>query len=538
MSVRPTFFGLEIAKTGLFVSQKGLDVTGHNVANADTEGYTRQRLVNTAYEPYSVPTLLRPVDQALVGGGAHVMILDQIRDQFLDRQFRTENSTLAYWNARSQALTYVQGLFEGAETSNLTESINAFFAALNVSTEDAASGAFRTTLREAATTMVTDFNLMYERLEQQQLGLDKTVEVLTENINDIARQIQDLNKTIYSYELGNQPANDLRDKRNLLVDKLSEIVDIDYGEIGPAGQAFGGKFWLTIGGEYLVNHTDVYTLKCSEKPNVVDNELMYNSSAISVVKVPQWSDTSLNLNISDGRLLATMEMRDNMTYNSATGEKPGVPYFMEQLSNLARAIAQEINAVHKTGYTSENAPSGSVTGIDFFNIPSGVIADLTAGNFRLDDDILASIYNIAASELPIVTDPTASAYNPGGDLNSTPIGTTHEGNQVNMIKMYDAIMKKDIVVNGVTIGWLAGFLDGLVVDVAATLGTSKGFESARAIQTLAVANQRESISGVNLDEEMTNLIKYQHAYGSASRVITAMDEALDTLINKMGVVGR
>ncbi|MDR1298666.1 MAG: flagellar hook-associated protein FlgK, partial [Oscillospiraceae bacterium] len=241
MSVRPTFFGLEIAKTGLFISQKGLDVTGHNVANADTEGYTRQRLVNTAYEPYSVPTLLRPVDQALVGGGANVMILDQIRDQFLDRQYRTESSTLSYWSARTQALTYVEGLFEGAETANLTESIESFFAALNVSTTDAESGAFRTNLREAATTMITEFNLMYERLEQQQRGLDKTVEVLTENINDIARQLVDLNRTIYSYELENQPANDLRDKRNLLVDKLAEIVDIEYGETGDPGKAFGGK---------------------------------------------------------------------------------------------------------------------------------------------------------------------------------------------------------------------------------------------------------------------------------------------------------
>jgi flagellar hook-associated protein 1 FlgK len=155
---------------------------------------------------------------------------------------------------------------------------------------------------------------------------------------------------------------------------------------------------------------------------------------------------------------------------------------------------------------------------------------LTAGNFRLDDKILESIYNIAASDKQIVTDPTDPDYDPPT--------TTHEGNQVNMTNMYDAIMKKNITVGAVTIGGLFEFLDGIVVDVAVTLNTSDGFAQARSIQTLAVANQRESISGVNLDEEMTNLIKYQHAYGSASRVITAMDEALDTLINKMGVVGR
>ncbi|MDR2665810.1 MAG: flagellar hook-associated protein FlgK [Oscillospiraceae bacterium] len=535
MSVRPTFFGLEIAKTGLFISQKGLDVTAHNVANADTEGYTRQRLVNTAYEPYSVPTLLRPVDQALVGGGAHVMILDQIRDQFLDRQYRTESSTLAYWSARTEALTYVEGLFEGAETANLTESIEKFFAALNVSTTDAASGAFRTNLREAATTMVTDFNLMYGRLEQQQQGLDKTVQVLTENINDIARQIQDLNRTIFAYEIDNQPANDLRDKRNLLVDKLSEIVDIEYEEYGSdPGKAFGGKFKLTIGGYTLVDHVTVNALECRQEPNGVENSLLPS------VNVPRWAGTTVDLVVKDGQMFATMEMRDNMTYSSAAGDKPGVPYFMEQLSNLARAIAQEINSVHKTGYTSENSPGGaSVAGGNFFNVPidsvtlSEDISLLTAGNFQLDQDIIDSIYNIAASDARIVTDPTDPSYN-------TP-GTTHEGNQANMIKLYDAITKKDIVVNTVppvTIGGLFDFMDSIVTDVAVTLNTSKGFESARSVQTLAVANQREAISGVSLDEEMTNLIKYQHAYGSASRVITAMDEALETLINKMGIVGR
>ncbi|MDR2358024.1 MAG: flagellar hook-associated protein FlgK, partial [Oscillospiraceae bacterium] len=90
----------------------------------------------------------------------------------------------------------------------------------------------------------------------------------------------------------------------------------------------------------------------------------------------------------------------------------------------------------------------------------------------------------------------------------------------------------------ISIGGLFDFLDGIIVDVAVTLETSKSFEDARSVQTLAVANQRESVSGVNLDEEMTNLIKYQHAYGGAARVLTAMDEALDVLINKMGVVGR
>ncbi|MDR1588988.1 MAG: flagellar hook-associated protein FlgK [Oscillospiraceae bacterium] len=557
MSVRPTFFGLEIAKTGLFVSQKGLDVTGHNVANADTEGYTRQRLVNTAYEPYSVPTLLRPVDQALVGGGAHVMILDQIRDQFLDRQYRTESSTLGYWSARTQGLTYVEGLFEGEETANLTESLNSFFTALNVDSNQPESGAFRTNLRETAQTLITDLNLLYERLEQQQLALDKTTEILTSNINDIAAQIADLNGAIYRYEIDGQPANDLRDKRNLLVDKLSEIVDIEYGETGDPGQAFGGKFWLSIGGVNLVNHISAGELRCvsAGNTNIVANELL------TEVNMPVWvadangGNPGAGLDIKEGKLKATIDLRDSAEFDDADATiSPGIPYFMEQLNNLARAVVQEINDVHYSGWTSSNAPGGSHDGVLFFNFEGSTYTDatalkasiheVTAGNIRLDQAIMDDLNNIAASEYKIVLDPSDPAYNPNGAVDPNIDKTTHEGNQVNVAKMYSVIQSNSITLTlplpsgTVSVGGLFDFLDGIINDVAVTLNTSKSFEDARSVQTLAVANQRESVSGVNLDEEMTNLIKYQHAYGSAARVITAMDEALDVLINKMGVVGR
>jgi flagellar hook-associated protein 1 FlgK len=539
MSVRPTFFGLEIAKTGLFVSQKGLDVTGHNVANADTEGYTRQRLVNTAYEPYAGATLLRPVDQAKVGGGAYVMILDQIRDEFLDRQYRTETSTLSYWEARTQSLTDIESLCEGEDAANLTESLNGFFEALNVNTQQAESGAFRSVLLEAAQNLAYNFNIIYENLEQQQLSENKVVETLTEQINNIAEQLADLDKRIYAFELDGQPANDLRDKRNLLVDKLSEIVDVEYG-----GIAIGDKFWVKIGGTLLVDHTNAAELACDYgTPNTVTNSQLAN------VATPYWetftdgtsgSPGADDLQISSGSLKAHIDMRDTASFSSDT---PGIPYFMEQLNDLARAIVQEINEQHKKGYTSENAAGGSTLGGNFFEVPTDSLGAedlslLTAGSIKVDDAIINDIYKIAASQYKIITDPDDPDYNPGGIDTSNP-ETTHEGNQVNMIAMYDVIARKNITLSGgATIGGLFDFLDSVVADIATTLNTSKGFEDTRATQRLAVANQRESISGVSLDEEMTNLIKYQHAYGGASRVITAMDEALDTLINKMGLVGR
>jgi len=114
---RSTFFGIEIGKTGITMSQLGLDVTGHNIANADTKGYTRQRLITTAYDPYSTIGRLLPVESAKVGGGAKIKILDQIRDRYLDIRFRAENTTNSYWTKRSQGLTYVEAYFDNVKDS-------------------------------------------------------------------------------------------------------------------------------------------------------------------------------------------------------------------------------------------------------------------------------------------------------------------------------------------------------------------------------------------------------------------------------------
>jgi len=135
-----------------------------------------------------------------------------------------------------------------------------------------------------------------------------------------------------------------------------------------------------------------------------------------------------------------------------------------------------------------------------------------------------SEFNIAASDRLVVL----GVNNPD---------TLMEGNQNNARKLYEIFNRTDIMLGGVAIGGLNSFMDGIVTEVATTLSKSKSFTTNHNIQLLSVTNQRTSVSGVSLDEEMTNLIRYQHAYSGSSRVITAMDEALDVLINRTGRVG-
>ncbi|MDR3278454.1 MAG: flagellar hook-associated protein FlgK [Oscillospiraceae bacterium] len=679
---RATFFGLEIARTGLVVSQKGLDVTGHNVANADTEGYTRQRIINTAYEPFSSITRLHPVDQALVGSGARVLILDQIRSQFLDRQYRTANTLLSEWSGRVQGLTYVESLFEGTETASLSASINNIFAALMAETTEANDAEQRVVTQQSAISLAQNFNLVYQRLQEQQASQDLSVTTIVDQINSIAESIKALNESIYAYEVNSfsprQPANDLRDKRNLLVDQLSSLIDIEYEEYyDPNVPSDAPRFRLWIGDKttgMLVDHYgngSVNKLACRQDANVIDGE--------PTVAVPYWvdpanpTDTTNTLAVKGGELKAHMDLRDSVDPTA-----PGIPYFMEKLNNLVRAFAQEFNAQHRLGWTHPaNASGVSQPGGDFFYVPPGGIMDITAGNFRLDDAILNDVFNIASSSLRIVMDPDDPDYDTEG--------TSMTGNNENALALYRIIDREKILlgaasapavtltgggtpadraihgvtgislkagasnganldgesfsglsltgsesvavfeltVNGVvfnnattpidlTAGFPSGgivlenaagdtitinlsgaykaddpavlpstpnfdalvadltavegefhggadpfdtdastaafdtvsinnlvkYMSGTILDVAVTLKNGKDLMNTQSILTVDVENQRISISGVSLDEEMTNLIKYQHAYAGAARVLTTMDEALETLINKMGIVGR
>ena len=562
--MRSTFFGIEIGKTGLSYSQLGLDVTGHNIANVETAGYTRQRLIGTAYDPFATIGRALPVEQALIGGGVRVKILDQIRSAYLDRRFRTENTTNAYWGKRAESFSYVESFFDNVnEQTSINFSLARFFEAIKVLAEDTVEGAPRKLLQSSGQDMVQQLNSIYEGLMELQDSQNRAVEVTVGDINRIAKEIVELNKAIYGFEITGHIANDLRDKRNLLLDELSELVDIEYKDV-PDGRGFT-MLEVSIGGRKLLFHDESETLGVRLVPNEIDGE--------DPVWQPCWIDpiTKLPLLVDDGfgnmvpddfmprggELKAYMDVRDN------TGvELPGIPRYIEMLNDLARALVQEINEVHRKGWT--DPPVGaSQTGINFFDesaawfrenglgdrlyatydgqwvdeagvvVPDPIgagftdeifdLSQITAKNIRLSKDVSDSEFNIACSSVRIEKNGD-SVY-------------LQRGNNENMNDMYALFLLKDISVNGEPIGSFDGFITSIRFDVGNTLNYAKKMADTSKTLTLAAENQRTSISGVSLDEEMTSLVKYQHAYSGASRVITAMDEALDRLINGTGRVG-
>lgn len=552
-SMRSTFYGIEIGRTGIQVSQRGLDVTGHNIANVDTAGYTRQRLITTAYDPVGYQMKFKTLDLANVGGGARVKILDQVRSKFLDRQFRTEQTLQSYWETRTTGLSYVESLFEGSEMATLTNNIGALFSAFNTMTTEGNDSQQRIVVRSAGQKLITSFGQIYDRLVEQQESQNLAVDTVVKDINTKAEQISQLNKAIYYYELDGQPANDLRDKRSLLLDELSALTDITYYETAD------NKMVVEIAGTELVNYMTVTKLGTEDFVDPVSGNTYSNVCWLDAdgnpIKSPDTTGTDpitgdpitipgstilLTSEQLGGELGSHIDLRDSMD-----PENPGIPYFIEKINTMARAIAETVNNVHRSGYTHPASGSESTKGVNFFDVPAldpEVLEEIPAGSgeffpkldyskvtakdLALSPEILESEFNIAASTEYI-------KLNADGTVD-----TLQEGNQNNARLLYEIFNKTDIVLeDGTSIGGINSFMDGIVLEVATTKSKSQNLESNHNTQLLAVSNQRTSICGVSLDEEMTNMIKYQHAYSGSARVITAMDEALDVLINRMGRVG-
>ena len=509
--MRPTFYGLEIAKTGLFISQKGIDVTGHNIANVDTAGYTRQRLALTAIDPYNANFKMRPLVRGLVGGGVQVQLLEQIRDAFLDRQFRTEQANYSRWATRTTGLGYLEPLFDDGAGSGIRHSIIRLFNAFDDLVHSSSELELRTITRQAALTMIASLQTTYKSMVTQHTVQNESIKGVADEINSITDSIAILNGAISRFERdgdGMQKANDLRDKRNLLLDQLSALIDIEYSE--------NDKGQLTVttcgGTEQLLYHTDAYSIIYTKVNNPITNENDLWELTLGA--------TTLNIDtVSGGELKGHLELRDNDQRDNA-----GIPFFINQLNTLVRALVAEINDIHQQGYTHPNSGSLSQQGINFFYVGPGGLSEINAGNLRLSDEISESVWNIACSDEQI-------------DLNDPQNAIA--GNQ-NIAKLLAALIDSNSLPRAVSTGVdsFNGFILSMLAEFASIANHSKTLTQTLGYNLLNIENSRVSISGVSLDEEMTNLIRYQHAYNGAARVITAYDEALEMLINRMGLVGR
>ena len=255
-----SFYGLEVAKTGLFISQKAINLAGHNISNANTTGYTRQRIVSEAIDPATLVTRFGTATNGTVGGGAQVQSLEQVRDSFLDKELRREYGDGSMWSTRTDALEYIETMFDETDSSSLSKSLENFFEAILEFSNEPDSSEIRTNLRQSGITLADTFHNFYQQLTEMQQTQNDSVATAVLSINDILDNISAYNKTIAGYELSGEKANDLRDKRNVQLDELSKLVDIEYNYDS------NGYLNISVGGTTLLSHTTVTHLETVANP--------------------------------------------------------------------------------------------------------------------------------------------------------------------------------------------------------------------------------------------------------------------------------
>jgi flagellar hook-associated protein 1 FlgK len=457
--------GLDTAVKALRAHQLAVDVASHNIANAQTPGFSRQRVIlrQDGFPPGTSDGLL-----GKAGLGVTATDVNRVRDLFLDFQARQTNSTMSQNQAFSDAVGRAELTFDEPGDNGIAQLMDNFFSAWHDVVNDPESSSARIALVHATTTLTANIQRASKDLQTLREDVNKDVAGLKDQINSRAEEIATLNQQIVQVEAGGDMANDLRDRRDTLLDQLSSLASITYSESdNHAVNVYLGTHELISNS----NYNAVQTVSDPAQPGM--QKLIFEGDGTDVVS-------------NSGKLRGLLDARDQ--------EIPGL---QAKLDTLAGDMITRVNAVHAAGYGLDDT-----TGQPFF---SGT----NATDIALNPLLQTNPEKIAASSLT---------------------GTV--GNSANALAIADMQSATSATLNGNTFDQ---FYTNLVTVLGADVSRATGLATSAGLLNSHIEAQRQSVSGVNIDEEVTNLTAAQHAYDAASKVISIIDSMLDTLINHTGV---
>jgi flagellar hook-associated protein 1 FlgK len=558
------FSSLDIATSGLFVSQIALDVTGHNIANVNKEGFSRQRVELASRVP-----ITRPFGQ--IPRGVSVGRIGRIRDTFLDRSFRLEVPGLGEADLRARFYSQIEATFLEPTNNGFSVRLNQFFDALNDFANNVESIPSRQAAIAEGEAVSETFREAAERLRQIRTTVNDEIINQVAEINSIIEQVATMNNNIRPLEIGSREASDLRDDRDLLLDKLARLVDISVRE------RVSGEVEVVIAGEQAVFGDDFRALEAFRMSSL-DPE---RSDLVQV----RFIDTGRLLTPNGGEMFAAMDMRDNVLVQIDA-----------DLDAMSSTFILEMNRIHSSGTGLTNL-SGTITSGNAVTDPTlalnsaGLPFTVTPGTFDLVvydamgvpttttiNVAAGTTLNSLATDLSIAANITATvtATNtlditaaggftfafandttdalPSLGVNSFFTGTDARSMNINQ----DLVTNPELLTSGfdpdpaatgdnTAALALADVQNGLFYDGGAadinqfyeSIIIDVGVDARANLNRLEVEQafvqdfnrRRQEIHGVSLDEEVTNLVQYQRAFEASARVLSVADRLLETLIN-------
>ncbi|MGM0754084.1 MAG: flagellar hook-associated protein FlgK [Bacillota bacterium] len=520
--MRSTFMGLETAKRGMYTQQGALYTTGHNISNANTPGYTRQRVNFAQTEPYPAPSMNRPQIPGQIGTGVEAGSIQRVRDSFLDTQYRGENNKLGYWDTKMEAMKKMEEVMNEPSDSGLSKTMDMFWQSLQDLAVNPTNSGARSVVRQRGIAVAETFNYLSSSLTSVRNDLKNELSVSETQINSLTRQIDNINKQIAEVEPHGYLPNDLYDERDRLIDELSKQVTIktSYQSNGGGSSPMAeGSVTITLVGKDGKNPVDLV-----DKSGAKELSLSFNGDQDTVDSVTIGGETiAINdfLSKGEGKLRALV---DTYGFENEKGEAEGSYVTMlQELDSMAFEFAKAFNEQHQQGVTAEqiNNPTSISETPKFFQDSKDPSLDLDPDNkegfaqrIQIADE-LSNLDNIA----------TASADNPT------------LGDATNVLALADIITTTKLPY-GEKESSFQGHFESVIGRMAVESQESLRLASNSNVLRSAVDERRMSVSGVSLDEEMTDMIKFQHAYNASARMITLQDEMLDKIINGMGTVGR
>lgn len=547
----------DIGKLGLKAQQAAIQTTSHNIANVNTEGYSRQDVIFEETTPLNG-------SPGQVGTGVNVKAIQRKYDSFIEGQITDARESYGNLDVQRSSLSKIENLFYNSQGTGLNTLLDDFFNALQDLSANPSGTPERVVLLSKAGALADKINKAYSDLVQLQKDMNTQITQTVDDINGITSQIADLNKKISQAENIGQNANDYRDMRGRLLNDLAEKINIQSFEDGT-----GQITVIGAGSALLVERGNSWKLGVESNP---DNNGYYN-----IVTNPSGSN-SVNLinSISDGKLKGLLTIRDSTTSD-----------VINKLDRFAAAIANEVNQVHRSGYGLDGS-----TGINFFtpafeagdsvsaaalstNSGTGNVS-VTINNPALltyqDYELTFSGGNYTITNKSTNTSSTGAYTSPttftfeGLSVNIT--GTHAAGDTYTVSAYKDAAKNIQVAIaisdsdkiaaatasadnrgdnrNTLVIEQLQDKLaiDGtssfnsyygsLVGEIGANSQAANRTYTAQKFSLEQLGNMRESVSGVSLDEEMTNLMKFQRSYEASAKLITMSDELLKTILGLLG----
>ncbi|AZO93999.1 flagellar hook-associated protein FlgK [Halocella sp. SP3-1] len=585
-----TFGGVELGKRALQTQQKSLGVVGHNIANAANKYYSRQRAIQSTTIPYTSPSMYNSTGAGQIGTGVYVKEINRMRDEFIDTRIRYENQGLGAWTIRKQNLQQIESIYNELDNGGLKNNLNDFFLSFQeLKGDDGSNNSSREAVIRTAETLATQMNHINSSLMEFRKQLGSEIENKIDEVNDLTSRIADLNKQIKAIEADTtKAANDLCDERDALIDDLSKIIDIQV-RIDSENQAqvsLNGigivngddsreiiaeandvsrtsddgnrtyndgefdKYTFTIdGNEAHIDSGEIYGLMtvreeiADQKMNKLDllaeslieevnaihkqgygkndlgmtemvsaeqtdtgDPLDGNTSTIQVLVNDGTTTTPTDITINSGDSLADIAASINSVANvtaTVNGDRLEIESAAGYTIDIVdRSTGDEVNAIEELGLR------GTGAGRDFFS-------GSDASSITVSDQILDHPENIAAASMAADSDGKK--------------GNDYVGDQSIALKIAQLATETSIPELGNAS--FNEFWETQASHLGIQISQAEAMETNQKVLLGSLEEKKQEVSGVSLDEEFTEMIKFQHGYNAASKVVSIMDEMLDTLIN-------